>query len=216
MPKVTDFSVLEELPWTDDIHIQNQKERRSMTGNNLTKELSSRRNPNTPDFLELKNRGDNLVFVYGTLRTGNPNFYLLEGSKYLGYATTTIPGFIMRSGKGFPMVKRADKENQLRGKILGEVFAVDALTMCELDRLEGNNFFYKREEVFCTLQEQDVPMKEHKTFKPACKAWMYLIPQEDTSLDSWLLSSVYKTKLPNGTESRVYEWHQPKDFYPHH
>lgn len=198
------FSDLEHLPWTDDLHIQQQKEHMSST---ITQELLLRKNRNTPDFFELKARGENLVLVYGTLRVGNPNYYLLEGSKFLGKATTTTDGFVMRRGRQFPAVKR--DTSSMAGKILGEVFSVDAVTMCELDRLEGNTQFYTREEVFVTLHDQEIKLSSGKIGRPTVKAWMYMLPKEDTSFDSCWLANSKKTVLHSGKESRIFEWTQP-------
>jgi gamma-glutamylcyclotransferase (GGCT)/AIG2-like uncharacterized protein YtfP len=203
---VSDLEVLlDETPWTDDMHHQNVKEHMSSC---TTKELLKRKNAQTPDFFELKARGDNFVFVYGTLRTGGSNFHLLEGSKYLGYAQTTSPNYILRRGRAFPMVKKSNLN--YAGKVEGEVFAVDALTMCELDRLEGNNSFYTREEIFVTLDEQSYKLKDGKTGKPVVRAWIYLIPEDDTSLDDWFLGNSRKTKNLRGEDVRLYYFDQPK------
>ena len=195
----------DEAPWIDDMHHQNVKEHMSSC---ITKELLKRKNAQTPDFFELKARGDNLVFVYGTLRTGGSNFHLLEGSKYLGYAQTTSSNYILRRGRSFPIVKKS--KLSYAGKIEGEVFAVDALTMCELDRLEGNNTFYTREEVFVTLDEQSYKLKDGKTGKPIVKAWIYLIPEDDTSFDEWFLGNSRKTKNSRGEDTRMYYFERPK------
>lgn len=198
-------SLHDETPWVDDMHYQKVKEQMSSS---TTKELLKRKNAQTPDFFHLKMRGDNLVFVYGTLRTGGSNSHLLGGSKYLGSAQTTSSYYILRRGRYFPVVKRSNLS--YAGRVEGEVFAVDALTMCELDRLEGNNSFYTREEVFVTLDEQPYKLKDGKTGKPVVKAWMYLIPEDDTSIDDWFLGNSRKTKNSRGESTRIYYFDQPK------
>jgi len=72
-----------------------------------------------------------LVFVYGTLKKGFHNHYLLAGSQYLGNAKTE-PIYQMYSAGGFPIVSReGDKE------IIGEVYSVSEACKKALDRLEG-------------------------------------------------------------------------------
>lgn len=83
--------------------------------------------------------GLSLVFVYGTLKRGEGNHALLEGSAFLGEATTRGVlgdcGFYPAMATGGHSVVR------------GEVFAVNARTLDRLDRLEGVPHLYQRTKV---------------------------------------------------------------------
>lgn len=78
------------------------------------------------------------VLVYGSLRKGFGNHYLLENSRFLGEVKTG-PHYTMYSFGGFPALS-------LNGDttIVGEVYEVDEETMARLDRLEGYPNFYDR------------------------------------------------------------------------
>lgn len=189
----------EKLPWSDE-RIAASKDTK------LTKELLRRRNKETPDFQELLLEGDNLVFAYGTLRPGGANYHLVKNSKWLGEGITLADNFILRSTGGFPTVKIT--KSHLAGKVCGDVYAVDALTMCELDRLEGNNTLYKRSKKFITMMDQEYPLAGGKTGRPNLECWMYLIPENDDSFDgNWLGTSRMRQKV-DGSSVRLYDWDQ--------
>src|SRR6266576_1419493 len=75
-----------------------------------------------------------LVFVYGSLKRGYWNNVLLEQSEFLGNAHT-VSKFRMRT-VAFPLLLEA-RDGSDRGRVRGEVYAVDAKTLAELDILEG-------------------------------------------------------------------------------
>lgn len=97
------------------------------------------------------------VFVYGSLKKGYGNHYLLEGSLAIGPAKLE-PKYSMYSLGGFPAVG-LDGDTA----ITGEVYEVDDRTMLRLDNLEGYPDFYNRLKVETAHGE----------------AWMYYI--EDCS-----------------------------------
>ena len=78
------------------------------------------------------------VFVYGTLRYGESNSALLEGSPCLG-EWRTGPAYRMFDLGGYPAVVPGGDQ-----AILGEVYGVDAETLEALDALEGYPDFYGR------------------------------------------------------------------------
>lgn len=78
------------------------------------------------------------VFVYGTLRRGQPNHQLLEKSEYIG-SLKTPPKYTMLDLGAFPGVIEGGTT-----AIHGEVFEVDELTLRRLDMLEGHPSFYCR------------------------------------------------------------------------
>jgi gamma-glutamylcyclotransferase (GGCT)/AIG2-like uncharacterized protein YtfP len=91
------------------------------------------------------------VFVYGTLRRGQSNHSWLAGAHWLGEAS--LPGAVLHDLGPFPMAVPGD------GRVLGELYGVDAATLARLDRLEGHPRLYER----CWLVLED-----------GRQAWVYL------------------------------------------
>jgi gamma-glutamylaminecyclotransferase len=106
------------------------------------------------------------VFVYGTLKNGHGNHYLLEDAEYLGRCVVRGK-FHMVDLTYYPGVVRRDGDVQ---PILGEVYRVDEQQLAALDMLEGHPNFYRREKV-------ETPFK---------KAWMYFLPEEYTARPAML------------------------------
>jgi gamma-glutamylaminecyclotransferase len=83
------------------------------------------------------------VFVYGSLLSGLPNDHFLAVSEFLGAATVAAGKFAMLDLGRFPGLV-LDPEG---GPVVGELYAVDSLTLARLDRLEGHPYFYCRRPV---------------------------------------------------------------------
>lgn len=79
------------------------------------------------------------VFVYGSLKTGLHNHWLLENSKFIEFAQTQDSVFEMVSFDSFPGVL----ENGSFA-IQGELYEVEDEVLEWLDQLEGNGSFYQR------------------------------------------------------------------------
>lgn len=79
------------------------------------------------------------VFVYGTLKKGYGNSYLLESSTYLGKHTTEEE-YTMYSLGAFPAIMHSGDTS-----ITGEVYEIDDSTLTRLDTLEGYPHLYSRE-----------------------------------------------------------------------
>lgn len=126
----------------------------------ILEDLGRRYNRNSPDYLERKLEGQIPVFVYGTLRQGFSNHGLLKDLPYLGRGVSAIEKFEMREPHhgGFPLLfengQRTNSANVMSGKVHGEVYVVDPLTLLELDRLEGNGYMYARSKQWITLRDQ--------------------------------------------------------------
>jgi gamma-glutamylaminecyclotransferase len=88
-----------------------------------------------------------LVLVYGTLRKGQRNHYLLKSSKFLGMAKTKRRYALY--GNWLPFLSRAASVSQ----VTGEVYSVDDATLLNLDRLEGHPDTYKREQAAVVLED---------------------------------------------------------------
>lgn len=82
------------------------------------------------------------VFVYGTLKSGRHNNYLLQSSRLLGEFITEQPCLL--TTVGFPYL--IPKDCATAASVLGEVYEVDDGVMEDLDCLEGVSYnHYKRE-----------------------------------------------------------------------
>lgn len=88
------------------------------------------------------------VFVYGSLKKGFHNNYLLGRSRLVGEAT--LPRVKMLRLWGFPGLVEG------KGGVEGEVFEVDSYTLFTLDRLEGVGYgYYSREQREVDLKGTD-------------------------------------------------------------
>lgn len=99
------------------------------------------------------------VFVYGSLKVGFHNHYILEGSEFIGDAVTSGKYSMLDLGS-FPGVDISNNKTY----ILGEVYNVDPETFRRLDSLEGYPDFYNRVEVVLNLDSGAI-----------CTAWMYYL-----------------------------------------
>ena len=81
---------------------------------------------------------NHLVFVYGTLMTGEPNHRLLAHAQRVGHASTQ-PAYHLVDLGAFPALVPGGQT-----AVAGEVYSVDSPTLAALDRLEGHPRFYRR------------------------------------------------------------------------
>jgi gamma-glutamylcyclotransferase (GGCT)/AIG2-like uncharacterized protein YtfP len=113
------------------------------------------------------------VFVYGTLKRGNYNNRLLEGSVFVEEAK--VKGYGLTPGGGFPYAIPCQNMTAR-----GEVYAVEDHTMARLDGLEGFPYHYTRDWVDVTLRCGMV-----------VQAWLYVSASPDhqrhrgTLVESW-------------------------------
>ena len=97
-----------------------------------------------PTFRDEIKTGD-LVFVYGTLRAGQPNHGWLGSSDRVGGLWWTVDVYRMRDLGAFPAAEHITSEPGAPGRgLIGEVYRVDVETGWALDRLEGNGQLYRR------------------------------------------------------------------------
>ena len=78
------------------------------------------------------------VFVYGTLRRGEANHHLLGAHPCLAVLRTE-PCFELVSLGSYPALVTGGTTS-----VVGEVYEVDAGTLCALDELEGHPYYYQR------------------------------------------------------------------------
>lgn len=100
------------------------------------------------------------VVVYGTLRRGFNNHYLLKNSKFLG--KRTIPAGYRKIVSGLPYLIEDDTGEGCEG----ELYEVTPLVLSQLDRLEGHPDFYQR---------KIIPIS-NKGIQES--AWCYIMPVE--------------------------------------
>lgn len=81
------------------------------------------------------------VFVYGSLMQGFGNHPLLAQADFLG-AASTLPGFTLVNLGAFPGMHHDSKSG---GVVTGELYAVNAVELSDLDGLEGHPDFYRRQ-----------------------------------------------------------------------
>lgn len=113
-----------------------------------------------------------VVFVYGSLKRGFGNHRFLEGTEFLGAASTSNYVYRMHSLGPFPaVVENGDYA------VSGELYKVDGVTMERLDMLEGNGSLYTRKLVSVRTTENEV-----------VDAWIYLYLMPETSAGSVLAS----------------------------
>jgi len=86
-------------------------------------------------------RLDYRLFVYGTLIRGQRNHRLLARARPLGPACTA-PRFALHDLGRFPAMVSGG-----RNQVIGELYAVDGVTLAMLDNFEGHPRFFRRETV---------------------------------------------------------------------
>jgi len=97
-----------------------------------------------------------LVFVYGTLRAGFWNRFLLGGAKRAGRGRTS-ERFALYVGR-LPYAIRSEEVHQ----VVGDLYEVDSRTLTDIDNYKGHPDWYRREMVEVTLEDGTVH-----------SAWMY-------------------------------------------
>jgi gamma-glutamylcyclotransferase (GGCT)/AIG2-like uncharacterized protein YtfP len=108
------------------------------------------------------------VFVYGTLMYGQPNHYLLNGSEFIGHATSLERYHVMSMG-AFPAAVIDPVHNNW--KIEGEMYSCAQETFERLDRLESNGWLYlRRMRPFKVLVDKKDVITQH--------AWIYELYHE--------------------------------------
>ncbi|CAN0428449.1 unnamed protein product, partial [Ectocarpus fasciculatus] len=121
---------------------------------------------------------NNLVFSYGTLKRGFPNYSMMEAAKasYITEATTTFKYPLLLAGSWNAPFMIDCKNYSNSHKIKGELFEVDEKGILALDEFEGvHQGYYKRlkTEIAYTTDEGDAVSKD---------AWCYFSYEESAEL----------------------------------
>lgn len=114
------------------------------------------------------------VFVYGTLKKGFNNHYLLDSSEFLGNAHS-LSKFNMINLGGFPALLY---NSDIGYSVTGELYNISPNTLKELDILEGEGSFYERvEDEFFVIGNN--PRKNGQKFR----AFVYILKDMPYSYD---------------------------------
>jgi gamma-glutamylaminecyclotransferase len=97
---------------------------------------------------------ETLLFVYGTLRRGQANHFLLATARFVGAGRTATRHAMFV--EGHPYLAEHPPVHHVRG----EVYAVDAATLAELDLLERHPDWYERRPVDVVLDAADAAARE--------------------------------------------------------
>ncbi|XP_015121544.1 putative gamma-glutamylcyclotransferase CG2811 [Diachasma alloeum] len=140
------------------------------------------------------------VFVYGTLKRGQPNHELLTSSsngyaKFIGIGKTLYKyPLVIASKYNIPFLL---KQPGVGHQILGELYHVDSKMMDKLDELEKHPSFYVRteEDIIMARDKKDVNIE-----KIGCvtKAWTYFLPKFKSNLLELPMYSSYTSEGPHG------------------
>ncbi|KAL6434365.1 hypothetical protein ACFW04_006052 [Cataglyphis niger] len=146
------------------------------------------------------------VFVYGTLKRGEPNHGLIKDAmngyaKFLGLGRTTVSyPLVIATKYNIPFLLKKPEVGYL---VLGEVYDVDSKMLKKLDELEEHPTFYERFEEEILLVPETV-LKSEKMFEEIgelTKAWIYFLPRYRSSL---LDSPMYASYSNNGSHGLKY------------
>lgn len=162
----------------------------------------------TPDYFLLKKEIMIPVFVYGSLKKGLSNHFILQGCPYLGEGETYSEHWMKEyPGGKFPMVFKGDYKNGEKKKwqapIRGEIYMVYPSVMLELDFLEGNGSLYKRERTPIYAYQQKFRSEDgERMLTPTLSCWMYFAGPK--SIQANIGQTVAMTLGPDKKE--FYEW----------
>ena len=105
-----------------------------------------------------------LVFVYGTLKKGQGNNFMLNGEEFIGKAATTES--LNMASIGVPVVMRlfVDNMRKMAEPVIGEVYNISKKLLKILDQLEGHPDLYKRTAIKVRLLESQKVVKAYIYF----------------------------------------------------
>lgn len=108
-------------------------------------------------------KNGSLIFVYGSLRRGSWNHYLLAGAEFVTNAT--VRGRLFFDGSlPYLVLPESAVEQTL---VLGEIYRVSEGQLAGLDDLEGSPSFYSRVRVTArTLTGQQLNIQAYVWFHP--------------------------------------------------
>ncbi|GFR95848.1 gamma-glutamylaminecyclotransferase [Elysia marginata] len=127
--------------------------------------------------------GRYLIFVYGTLKTGQPNHYLFTDSTF-SKGTATLLGtgetsekypLVVSSDNHLPFLLRADGRGE---NVEGEIYEIDGPKLDWLDEFESHPDFYRRELTDIRLKDGTVHFCDKGiTAGGVCECWVYFLSE---------------------------------------
>jgi len=130
------------------------------------------------------------VLVYGTLKKGGSNHYLIEaaGGQFIGYDMVEGPYDMFDLGAIPAVVPAQDGKTR---KVRGELYAITPEGLASLDMLEGHPNLYRRSKVWTEIHKR--------------RAWMYQLVSDNFMLgiddDDKRVAGLWK---PSKDESRFW------------
>ncbi|XP_032691447.1 putative gamma-glutamylcyclotransferase CG2811 isoform X2 [Odontomachus brunneus] len=127
------------------------------------------------------------VFVYGTLKRGEPNHGVIKDvangyAKFLGIGKTTISyPLVIATRYNIPFLL---KKPNVGNHVQGEIYDVDSTMLKRLDELEEHPTFYERteEEILLASEAALKPGESFEEVSELTKAWIYFLPRYNPSL----------------------------------
>lgn len=129
----------------------------------------------TPDFLDLKVWNHHLLFVYGSMKEGGVNSFVLDDCPYLGMGITQADNWKLyesSSSKTFSVAMTINKNDGLC--LTGEVYVVDTEMIMTLDKILRNGKIFSRRRHYIKLQEQEYPTVGGKKARPYQSCFTYV------------------------------------------
>ncbi|XP_058648420.1 gamma-glutamylaminecyclotransferase C-like isoform X2 [Onychostoma macrolepis] len=144
------------------------------------------------------------VFVYGTLKKGQPNYFRMENTSngqavFLARARTVEPyPLVIATKHNIPFLLNAPGTGQ---RVYGEIYRVDQKMLEFLDKFEGCPQFYQRTKI--QLEVQDGDAEGENTLKPGSieEAFVY---RKTTYESEWLQKPTYESYDANGDHGLKY------------
>ncbi|XP_053995506.1 putative gamma-glutamylcyclotransferase CG2811 [Hylaeus anthracinus] len=143
------------------------------------------------------------VFVYGTLKRGEPNHSLIQDTangyaKFLGLGKTTVQyPLVIATRYNIPFLL---KKPGVGHHVLGEIYDVDTKMLKKLDELEEHPAFYQRSEAD-VLMAPEAKIKTNDNFEEVgtlMKVWIYFLPKFKASLLEGPMYTSYSNEGSHG------------------
>ena len=117
-----------------------------------------------------KEENEYMAFVYGTLKQGFSGHRLLEGTTFVGKATT-VDKYLLTSNR-YPLLS----ESQQLCRVRRECYKISEKVLVRLDKYEGVPHYYSRDSI---KVEIDDTKEVHDVFTYFCENELGLTVHED-------------------------------------
>ncbi|CAK9819518.1 Putative gamma-glutamylcyclotransferase CG2811 [Anthophora quadrimaculata] len=160
-----------------------------------------------PDALDVQFLSDenplHRVFVYGTLKRGEPNHNLIQDvangyAKFLGIGRTSVQyPLIIATKYNIPFLL---KKPGIGHHVFGEVYDVDTKMLKKLDELEEHPGFYERSQdnVLFASEAKAKLSENFEEVSTLIKVWIYFLPKFRASLLERPMYSSYSNEGSHG------------------